>query len=201
MPKITKIDSQKKRQNRYSVFVDDEYAFALSSNDLLNLGLHSGQEFSQAELQEVKESAGAGRAYDQAINYLSLRRRSKREIVDYLRKKEDYDDGLITRVVEKLELAGFIDDVAFTQAWVNDRNLLKPRSRRQLQQELRQKGLSSDVIEIVLSSIDESAELELAIKIAQKKLTRISDQQKLIAYLMRQGFSYSIAKQALELTS
>ncbi len=198
MPKITKIESQKKRLGRYSVYVDGSYSFALSANDLLALRLYSGQEMTEQELDKVRQSAGGSRAYDQALMFINLRRRSEKEIVDYLRGKGEYGEEVVSSIIERLKSNGLINDAEFAYAWVSDRNLLKPRSQAMLRQELRQKGVSLDVIEQVLRQQGAEFELENVIKVAQKKLTRFPDQPKLIAYLMRQGFSYQVVKQALE---
>jgi regulatory protein len=195
---ITKIETQKKRAGRYSVFLDDLFSFALSANDLLAIGLHVGQELSEEELERIRESVCVGEAYDKALNFICVRKRSKAEVVTYLRQKNDYGDEVIEYTIERLVLNKLIDDVAFARSWIADRNQLKPRSRRILQQELRYKGISSEIAEFALEGVDQEIELNNAITIATKKLTRITDQQKLIAYLMGQGFSYSIVKQAIE---
>ncbi len=199
MPKITKIEQQKRRSDRYSVSIDQKYAFALSANDLLAMGLHNGQEMKTEELEQLQRSAGASRAFDQALSFISLRRRSEKEVVDYLKRKEDYSSETISATVGRLRENRFIDDTEFARAWISDRNRLKPRSRRMLEQELRQKGVSLALIEQVLSELSAESEVDMAVKIAQKKLTRGTDQPKLIAYLMRQGFNYAVVKQALEI--
>lgn len=198
MPKITRIVNQIQHPDRYSVFVDDKYSFALSANDLLAAGLHGGQEVTQEELNQIEQLAGSSKAYDQALNFLNLRQRSEKEVADYLKRKSIYADEVIAQTISRLRSNRFLDDAEFARAWIADRQNLKPRSKRQLEVELRQKGVSPQTIEIALLVSDQDSEIETAKQIAQKKLSRYPDQLKLIAYLMRQGFTYEVVKKALK---
>jgi regulatory protein len=82
-----------------------------------------------------------------------------------------------------------LDDVKFTTWWVENRFIKKGVSRRRLEQDLRRKGVATNIIKQVLdeSVRDDQTELQ---KMLRKKRARYSDDQKLIAYLVRQGFNY-----------
>ena len=75
--KITDIKQQAKRADRYSIYVDEKYAFSLSDSELLNLGLHVGQEFGAGELEDLKDKAVLDKAYDRALNLIARRPRSR----------------------------------------------------------------------------------------------------------------------------
>ena len=63
--------------------------------------------------------------------------------------------------------------------------------------ELRKKGIASDIVDQVLTdseNFDENAALK---NLIAKKRNRYDNEQKLIAYLARQGFSYDKIKSAL----
>jgi regulatory protein len=97
-----------------------------------------------------------------------------------------------------LEALGFIDDVAFAKAWVDNRHLLKPTSHRKLQLELRAKRVADSVIQQVLVDDETTDSDELTAMIARKRRqSRYQDKDKLMQYLARQGFSYEDIKQAL----
>lgn len=198
MPVVTEISQQKRDASRYNISIDGEYAFAVSANALLESGLHQGQQLSESELVAIKEKAHGNRAYDQSLNYLSLRKRSRAEIKQYLDKKREYDEFTINAVLDRLERARLISDSEFATAWIADRNALKPRSRRMLAQELRAKGLSSADIEVALAGISDDEEVKQIKRIAIKKAARYGDRQKLIAHLGSLGFSYDLIKRALQ---
>jgi regulatory protein len=198
MPTITSISQQERDSGRYSISVDGEYAFALSANALLASGLHQGQELTDEELQKVRQAAHANRAYDQALGYLSYRKRSRRELRVYLEKKREYDDATMDATLVRLEQSGLVNDADLAQAWIADRQAMKPRSRRKLEQELRQKGLSATDIETALAEVSDETEVGHIRQIAIKKAARYPDRQKLAAYLGSLGFSYDLIKRALE---
>jgi regulatory protein len=195
--KITDIKQQVKRQGRYSVYVDGKYSFSLSETELMKSGIRIGKDYGETELEELLQTATLDKANMRALDYLSRRPRSEWEVRDYLKRK-DYDSPTIDTILNKLSDYGYIDDIAFAQAWVNNRRMLKPTSLRRLRQELMQKHVSKEDIEAALLS-DEGDEKTALQELINKKRqqTRYQDEQKLIAYLLRQGFNYGDVKIAL----
>jgi len=87
------------------------------------------------------------------------------------------------------------NDNEFAQAWVENRSTFRPRSRRALAMELRQKGLDDETVSSVISEVDEDA---LAYDAAQKRVGRLKGlewndfRKKLSEFLARRGFPYSV---------
>lgn len=194
--KITSIKQQVKRADRYSVFVDGKYAFSLSESALLQQGLASGQEFDEAKLKELKEASGADKAYGNALRYVAMRPRSTWELETYLRRKE-VEQPVAEGIIQRLQRSGLVDDRAFAQAWVANRRLLKSTSKRKLQLELKQKHVSTAIIDSVLQE-DETDERDTLRELVHKKRARYPDQQKFMQYLARQGFGYDDIKSVLQ---
>jgi regulatory protein len=197
MPKITAIKQQVKRQDRYSIHVDDKYLFSFSENELINSGLKVRQELSEQELLGLKDQAVLDKAYDRALNLISHRPRSEWELRDYLKRK-DYDEDIITQTIERLNERGYVNDLDFAKRWVASRRLLKSTSKRRLSQELRQKRIADDIISQVLDS-DETNERDILRELIERKRkqTKYQDNLKLMQYLSRQGFSYDDIKASL----
>lgn len=198
--KITDIKQQLKRANRYSIYVDDKYSFSLSESELLSQQLKIDQEFDKAEFDRVQQTAAVDKAYMRALDLLARRPRSVREMEQYLKRK-GYDHNITDRLLNKLINRGLLDDKQFAESWVSDRRLLKLTSKRRLLQELQQKKISQEIISEVLEQ-DETNEQEVLRDVVAKKRTqsRYQDDQKLIAYLIRQGFNYEDIKQILSET-
>lgn len=188
--KITDIKQQVKRQDRYSIYVDEKYSFSLSEHELLVQGLRIGQEFDAEQFKAVKDTAEEDKAYMRTLDLLARRPRSIWEMEQYLKRK-GYDDALIKKLLNRLSNRGLLDDKKFAESWVASRRLLKDVSKRRLLQELQQKKISNQIISEVLEA-DETNELDVLKDIVQKKQTqsRYQDPQKLTAYLLRQGFGY-----------
>ncbi len=194
---ITAIKQQERLKGRYSIYVDEKYAFSLSADALLDEQLHSGQELDEQQLKTYKKLSQDDKAYGLALAYLARRMRSRWELGDYLRRK-GYGEALAQQIFEKLEKFGLVDDEKFAEAWVRNRRILKPVSKRRLTQELRQKRIADGVITRVLSDdeTDERAVLRELIE-RNRRQTQYRDDLKLMQYLARQGFSYDDIKSVL----
>jgi len=194
--KITAITAQIKRPGRYSIYVDGKFALGLGGNDLLNLGLVNGQELSGSELDTLKQESDIGKIYDKTLNLLSFRSRSEHELKDYLKRKQQ-SPATIEIILNRLSKLGYVDDKKFAARWVENRRLLKPISSLKLRSELKQKRIPNKVIDEVLAA-DVTDEQEVLKQLIEKKAKRYPDQQKMMAYLARQGFRYDDIKQALK---
>lgn len=195
--KITAIQQQVKRQGRYSIFVDEKYAFSLSESALLDQKIIVGQEITAAELQSFKDASKFDKAYNLTLAYVARRPRSEWELHDYFRRKE-IDEEAGDQILARLKNFGYVNDASFARSWVENRRLLKPISRRRLMLELRQKHVADDVIRNVLEE-DETTDRDTLRELVsrKRKQTRYQDPQKLMQYLARQGYSYDDIKSAL----
>jgi regulatory protein len=195
--KVTAIKQQVKRQSRYSIFVEGKYAFSLSEGALLDSRLSIGQNLTEAQVRELKQTSIDDKVYNNALAYAVLRPRSVWEMEQYLRRKKCSPD-LSQKLLNKLSNIGLLDDKSFARSWVANRRLLKPISRRRLQQELRAKRVE-DVIAKQALDEDETDEQSVLVELVarKRKQTRYQDDQKLMQYLAGQGFSYGDIKTAL----
>lgn len=196
--KITAIKQQVKRQGRYSIFVEGKYAFSLSETALLESKLRNGQELAESQLKELKQLSIDDKLYNIALSYAMLRPRSTWEMEQYLKRKKCSPE-LIQQILNKLSILKLLDDEKFARSWVANRRLLKPISRRRLEQELRTKRVPEEAARQALAEDDTDEEAVLAELISRKrKQARYQDNQKLMQYLAGQGFSYGDIKTALE---
>ena len=196
--KITKITQQQKRADRYSIFVDEKYSFSLSENALLESRLHSGQELSKEQVGEFKKLSADDKLYNRALRYVAMRPRTRWEIETYLSRKEA-SPALVEQIVNKLSNIDLLNDEKFARAFIADRKLLRPTSRRKLIMELRKKHIDNDVIEAALAedTPDERATLREVIA-RKRRQTKYQDDLKLMQYLARQGFNYDDIKSVLQ---
>jgi len=193
--KITNIKQAVKNPERVNVFVDGKYEFSLDVTQLLDLKLKVGQEITLAQLSEYKKLSEYGKLYQRTLEWVLSRPRSEKETSDYLYKKiyeKKLDKEYINQIIEKLEKKNYLNDEAFAKWYVENRFVKKGISKKRLSLELAKKGISRGIVERVLkdSGRDEKEEI---LKIIAKKRARYDD-DKLIQYLGRQGFSYELAK-------
>jgi regulatory protein len=195
--KITSIKQQVKRSNRYSVFVDEAYAFSLSETALLDSKLVNGQEVTRQEVERYKKLSADDKLYAVALRYVAMRPRTNWEVAFYLQRK-DASPALIEQILNKLSMIGLLDDEKYAESFVRDRQLLRPTSRRKMMAELKKKRISGDIIDRVVGN-EKPAEQAALLAVIERKRRQIKyqDDQKLMQYLARQGFGYDDIKSAL----
>jgi len=195
--KISAIKVQVKRAGRYSIFVDEKYAFSLSDGALLDQKIYIGQEVTPEQLAAYKDTSALDKAYGLTLAYVARRLRSEWELHDYFRRKAiDEDAG--EQILERLRGFGYVSDLKFARSWVDNRRAIKSVSRRRLTMELRQKHVPDEVVRQVLAE-DETTDLETLRQLVAKKRqqSRYQDNTKLMQYLARQGYGYDDIKRVL----
>jgi regulatory protein len=195
---ITAIEVQKRNPRRANVFIDGEFAFGLAMIEAAKLS--KGQHLSENDVKALLQADQEERAYEQMLNFLSYRPRSKAEARRRLQQK-DFSEATIEIVTQRLCRAGLLDDEAFARYWISNREQFKPRGVYALRHELRQKGIESDIIDLLLQEVDET---ESAYRVAIKRLYRWEHlepdtrRHKLSDYLQRRGFRYETIQQVWE---
>ena len=139
---------------------------------------------------------------ERVLKFISIRPRSQKEILDYLKKKIPQNQDLQNKVFKEVENLGLVDDMAFTYWWLEQRNAFRPKGKRALFYELKQKGIDNFIIEEVLAKgLDE---INLARQSAQKKWSSFKNlplevgRQKLAGFLSRRGFNWEVIKKTLD---
>lgn len=205
MAKITAIEPQKRNPQRVNIHLDGEFAFGLSR--LTAAWLRVGESLSDEKIASLQADDAREAALQQAMLFLGYRARSEEEVRKNL-SKHDFGDEVIEATLERLRQAGLLGDDRFARAWVENRSTFRPRGRRVLALELRQKGIGEDDIRSALAeTADDQA---LALDAGRKYIRRLAGLEwpefraKLGGHLGRRGFGYevisSVTKQLWEET-
>jgi regulatory protein len=183
----------------------------ITFSQLAELGVRVGNEYSETELADLENESQFGKLYMRALEYSLMRPHSQHELSQYLYRKtrdtltktgsirKGVSKALTERVYDRIIEKGYVNDANFARYWIDNRQLRKGISKRKLQAELASKGVDRSIVESLLLQTERSDEDEIQ-KIIEKKANRYDDEQKLIAYLARQGFSYDDIKQAIQNT-
>jgi regulatory protein len=199
MPKVTKIEEQKKKGNRVSIFLDDEFAFGMDVKLLVDFDLYKGKELTDAEIERIKEGESLSKCLDKAYRFLSFRPRSEKEMREKLLEK--FPPTMVEEAIGKLKKFNLINDSEFARAWVNSRSM--GRGSRALAFELQRKGVKKEVIEEALAELNKEDEYETALALVQKRskyqgLTKDEAYKKIAPFLSRRGYSYDIIKKVIQ---
>lgn len=193
---ITKISPAIKTEGRYNVFVDEKFSFSLDETQLVKLGLKKGVEIDEEQLAKLKSESDFGKNYIRAVDLISRRLRSERELREYAFRKQWTRDNT-ERVIDRLRERGYLNDEKFAESFVRSRSNTRNFSAKRMKVELRKKGIKPELIAKVLAESDEYNEKTSLNNLIMKKRNKYDDERKLIAYLARQGFSYDDIRSAL----
>ncbi|MBR3115683.1 RecX family transcriptional regulator [Candidatus Saccharibacteria bacterium] len=189
--RITEMRQGVKNPERVNVYINGTYELSLDVAQVVDYKLKVGAELSEERLAELKKASEFGKLYQRTLEWALMRPRSVREIRDYLRgKKAECADEIVSRLVSR----GYLDDRKFAEWWVENRFVKKGVSRKRLAMELMKKGVTRDIVDEVLAGRDETQEIR---KMIAKKRSKYDD-EKLMAYLCRQGFPYDLVQRLVK---
>lgn len=197
---ITKVQAQKAK-NRFNIYINDEYAFPVDDNLLVQHRLIKGKELTKEDIDELREKGELSKGYQAALHYLNFKMRSEKEIVDYLIKKE-YQT--IEPIIEKLKTNRLINDEEYAKSFVRTNSLLKLEGPKKIERALYTKGLSKGDVLTGLDEYSEDKQQENASKLAEKVLKRQRNKssremtQKIREQLMTHGFDSDIIQRTLD---
>ena len=224
---ITGLQADPHDPNKVHVYIDGKHALAVSLDLAAAERLTVGQACPPERLSRLHSAQEVENIYASALNFLSYRPRSAREVEMRLRRK-GYTPEQIESVMERLRRVGLVDDLAFARFWVENRMAFSPRGPRLLRSELRQKGIGADVVEQVLAEREEEREplfesdgaegdgggdeeaapgsdLANALALARKRMRSLSGlepqvaKRRLFAFLTRRGYDYGTVGEVLRL--
>jgi regulatory protein len=197
--RITSLQFQKRTADRVNVYLDGKYAFALPALEAARLKV--GQQLTDADVARLQQLDLAAKAYDRAVQYLSVRPRSTAEVRRRLHEAK-IDDDAIEAAIARLAEQGYLNDAEFARYWVENRQQFSPRGEQALRQELRRAGVDNESIEESLAGLDTG---EAAYTAARPKANRMQAlaqedpaafKQKIGSFLLRRGFSYEVTREA-----
>lgn len=131
-----------------------------------------------------------------AYRYLSYRPRSEGEIRQWLHRR-GFADEVAEKAIARLREQNLSNDFAFAQFWKDNRLSLRPKSKRLIKKELRDKKVAAEIIEQVTKDIDDE---ELAYKLGSSRLPALAHldypdfYRRLLNYLRYRGFSYEVIR-------
>lgn len=198
---ITKIEQQKKSEDRVNIYVNDEFFTAIFKELVFTFNLKKGDEIDEASLKSILGDEMYLKAKNKALNILAKADQSEKKIREKL--LNDYDEDTIDKVIEFLKSNNFINDTILAQKIVNTNLNLNKCGKNRIKQNLYNKGLDASSISEALSEIDTDEEFDNAMYLAKKRYERVKKEdkkkiyQKLSQHLAYKGFNYDIIKRVL----
>jgi regulatory protein len=132
------------------------------------------------------------------LDQLTGQARSRKELADKLAAK-NVPTEVATRLLDRFEEVGLVDDAAFARSWISSRQPGKGLARRALAQELRRKGIDDEVAREAIDEVDPADEVEAARALVRKKLRSLRNvdettaTRRLAGMLARKGYPPGLA--------
>lgn len=192
---ITAITKQKSNDNRVNIYLDDEFSFGLYAINAVRLKV--GQIITQTAINDLLFEDQLEAAFQKSLRFIAYKPRTNFDV----RKKlieSGYPEEIVEMILQRLEEKGYINDHQFANNWSENKSLNKPRSKKLIRLELKQKSIDEEIIEEVVNRM--VSDDELAIRAAEKyyrkinNLEEITFRRRLTGFLLRRGFSYSVIK-------
>ncbi|MGN0145220.1 MAG: recombination regulator RecX [Clostridium sp.] len=203
MAVITKIEIQKRNKERVNIYLDGEYALSISAELVYKENLRVKDNIDIDKIKAVADKEAYIKCKNSAIRIIEKSYKTEKEVIEKLKLK-GYEDRHIDASIEFLKNYNFLNDDYYAEAFVRDK--LNSRGSQKIKQDLIKKGISRDIIEEKLSDVDKTAEKEVAMKLAEKKLRVIKKSEndtykisgKLYRFLISKGYTYDIVKEVVK---
>ena len=194
--KITDLKQQQNNPHRISIYVDGKYFLGLDETDVLKEKLEIGQALSETDLERLRARSEDAKCLNSSLKLVQSRMYTARELTKKLSLK-GFSEEAISYVVSELQYYGYVDDFEYARMYVEETK--QKYGPMKLKQKLFEKGVPSDLIEDVLSNIDDS---DTVVALLRTKMRRNAimqeDVPKILRFLAQRGFSYDKSKKAID---
>ncbi len=194
-----RISHTKGRGKKIHLLIDDEYRITTDIDFWAEHYIKDGTEIDEEEWQALVDEINYKKAVSKCYDLLSRRDHSVKELRTKLLRTVDADNA--ERAIAHMQELGYLDDEKYADALLNYLMNSKNMSRSFIKQEMFKRGVPADIINNLLedTEIDNvSSAKELILTKYRTKLQAENGREKVIAAMMRKGFSYSDVKTALE---
>ena len=186
------------KRSMSAVYIDGEYAVTLDNMTLIKNHIKAGVEISDEELHSLIQQSEKQRANEKALNLITYRDHSKKELKEKLSRT--YSEETAEEIAEKMQEAGLVNDEEYARKYAEELLRKKHMSMRGIEFKLREKGISSEIIQIIREELDLDSVAEIQQVLAKKYPTYAQDEKvkkRAIAALQRLGWSWSDIKNAM----
>lgn len=186
-------------KGKYKLYLSDGRSWNVYSGDLRRFHLKEGVELTEDQTEEVYHSCVRIRARKKVLALLEKMDRPEKDIRFKL-QTAGYEEAVIDDAVEYAKSFHYIDDERYARAYACSKAGTK--SRRQIEAELRQKGIESRSVDDLYGGA--GAEEEAVRRLIRRKTgspesLSYEERQKLAASLYRKGFPTDLIRRELRL--
>lgn len=192
-----KISHTKGRGKKIHLLLDDEYQITTDIDFWAEHYFKDGTEITQEEWESLTDSIYYKKAVDKCYDLLSRRDHSVKELKTKLLRTVDEKNA--DKAIKKMLELGYLDDEKYARNLVKYLAQTRNMSKNHIKQEMFKRGIPNEIIILVMEDYEfdnVSCVVDLILTKYRNKLNNEDGNKKVIASLMRKGFSYSDIKNA-----
>ncbi|WEK56119.1 MAG: regulatory protein RecX [Candidatus Cohnella colombiensis] len=179
----------------------DEVVVTVHEDTLVSWRLLKGRQLTADQYVKLKVEEQKEEAYRAALQMLERKARTASELSKALKRK-GFDPEAITGCLDRLKANRFIDDTAYAVRFTEQRAANHKKGRRLIRQELMQRGVERQQIEVAINQLDDRVEEQGALSLARKRWPTLKGndrekKQKLLGVLLRRGYTGDVVKSAI----
>lgn len=201
-----KLTAKPGKGEKIHLSLDGEYIATVNADYWFTCGIKSGSEVTPEQLEELLTESARRKMMNKALDLLSMRDYSRRELSDKLvtkawekKEQKDMDLGSLKQqasdICDRLEELGLLNEERFARSYVDELIRRKHLSKSSLKTALIQKGVQRDIIETVLEEVDidpvEQIRELLATKFKNRDLSDEKQKTRTVNALLRLGYRYN----------
>ena len=193
---------KKSKKGNILIYADGAYLASVIPEVFLKSNLKIGSYIDDEIIEELSKEINLNKAKEKAFRLLSLRAHSKKELKNKITRSigEEYAE----EATSKMESLGLINDREFAFSYAKELFSKKFYSVRRVKIELLEKGISDDIINLVLEEINPNED-ENVKKVLEKRyfgkgnlLKEEKELRKAVSYCQRLGYNWSQIKRGVD---
>ena len=208
-----KLTAKAGKGEKIHLSLDGEYIATVNADYWFTCGIKSGAEITPEQLDELLSESARRKMMNKALDLLSMRDYSRRELSDKLvtkawekKEQKDMDLGSLKQqasdICDRLEELGLLNEERFARSYVDELLRRKHLSKSGLKTALIQKGVQRDIIETVLEEVEvdpvEQVRELLATKFKTRDLSDEKQRTRTVNALLRLGYRYNEINAAMD---
>ena len=161
---------KKGKKNTYLLKLDDGKEYSIYDDILVKYALLPKKEIKEEELTKIIKENQELESYYIALQYLTIKLRTKKELETYLKKK-DYSKDAIEKTISTLEQQGYLKEEEYIQSFLHDMFRFSNDGPFKLKRKLMELGISEEKIEEQLPSLKKEEWISKLKNLWKKKAT------------------------------
>lgn len=186
--------------NKIHIYLDGDYKATVDKDWWYSEKYRNCKEITEEELTELLSSVSFRRAYNKALDLLSRRPYSEKELTRKLREK-DFSEEAAEYAVNRLKELSLLDDERYAEMLAEHLYTNKHYGEKRIMQELIFRGIDRETARNAVLALDKDEVNSIVLLLEGKFKDKIKDEkgkQRTVAALLRYGYSFSDIKAALK---